>query len=151
MARHTKPTLLCLALIGGLVALPTSALDFQAVGAHGTVAFEAPNSKSKKLYVLSKSIPVEVLVEQKEWRKVRDASGDLFWVTKSSLSPQRTLQVTALKANVHKSPDSKSPVLFTLEKGSLLDLVESGKTGWAKVKHRDGNIGFITIEAVWGL
>lgn len=151
MAPHTNIKALCSLLLGGALALPAFALDFQSIASHGAIAYEAPNGKSKKLYVLSKSTPVEVLVEQNDWRKVRDASGDLFWVNRSVLTKQRTLQVVPLRANVYKNADLKSPILFTLEKGGVVELIESGKSGWIKIKHRDAGVGFITIESVWGL
>jgi hypothetical protein len=31
-----------------------------------------------------------------------------------------------------------------------LELVEYGSTGWLKVRHRDGRIGFILASQVWG-
>lgn len=52
---------------------------------------------------------------------------------------------------MRREADAKSAAIFRAETGLLLDLLESTKTGWIKVKHRDGDIGFIRIEEVWGL
>jgi hypothetical protein len=32
-----------------------------------------------------------------------------------------------------------------------LELLEPASAGWAKVKHRDGGIGYIRANQVWGL
>lgn len=131
--------------------LPAQALEFRSVASHGAVLFDAPSLKAKKLYVASQGLPVEVLVEQKDWLRVRDQSGELAWLQKAQLSPQRMLQVAVASTEVRKGPEAKAPVAFVASKGLLLELQEAGKQGWAKVKHRDGAQGYIRIETVWGL
>jgi hypothetical protein len=45
--------------------------------------------------------------------------------------------------------------VFRAEQNVLLDLVDSdyvtATPGWAKVRHRDGQVGFVRIQQVWGL
>lgn len=135
----------------GLAALSAAALEFRSVAEHGAVFFDAPNAQAKKLFVASKGLPVEVLVENKDWLRVRDQSGALAWVEKKSLLAKRTVVITASKAEVRSAADSKSTLLFLAEKSVVLDLVESGKAGWIKIKHRDGAVGYVRIEEVWGV
>ena len=33
----------------------------------------------------------------------------------------------------------------------VLDLVEQPASGWVKVRHRDGQTGFISISQIWGV
>jgi len=135
----------------GLAAVSASALEFRSVAEHGAGFYDAPASQAKKLFVASKGLPVEVLIDNKDWLRVRDQSGALAWIEKKSLSSKRSVVVTSSKAEVHATADAKSAVLFVAEKSVLFELIEAGKSGWAKVKHRDGAVGYIRIEEVWGV
>ena len=117
---------------------------------HGVVLQDAPGDKARKVFVLSRGTPLEIVLEQGEWLRVRDQTGLMAWIRKQDVSSLRTLQVIK-PATVRREADAKSAAIFRAETGLLLDLLESTKTGWIKVKHRDGDIGFIRIEEVWGL
>ncbi|WP_374355707.1 SH3 domain-containing protein [Chitinimonas sp.] len=142
---------LLFACLFGMAACVVSALEFRSTAEHGTAFYDAPNPKSKRLFVASRGFPVEVLVENKDWLRVRDQSGALAWVEKKALLTKRTVVVSATSAGLHSNADGKSPLLFQADKGVIFDLVEVGKTGWVKVKHRDGASGFLRIEEVWGI
>ncbi|MGQ5524967.1 SH3 domain-containing protein [Chitinimonas sp. PSY-7] len=133
------------------VVLQAHALEFRSVAAHGSVFYDSPSAQAKKLFVASRGMPVEILVEQADWLRVRDQSGALAWVEKKSLANKRNVVVSVSKAEVRTAADAKAALLFFAEKGVLFDLLEAGKTGWVKVKHRDGAIGYIRVEEVWGV
>ena len=146
-----KPLInLCLGAVIALSAMTASALDFRSAGKHGVFMFDTPSEKGRKVYVLGQGTPLEILVEQNDWLRVRDQAGSLAWMRKQDLSNQRTLQVTKA-AVVYREANAKSAAVFRAEPGLLLNLLENTKTGWIKIKHRDGDIGFIRIEEVWGL
>jgi len=42
-------------------------------------------------------------------------------------------------------------VVFTADKGVLLELVEPAGNGWTKVRHRDGSNGYVRNTDIWGL
>ena len=131
--------------------LQVGALEFRSVATHGSIFYDSPSLQAKKLFVASKGMPVEILVEQTDWLRVRDQSGALAWVEKKSLANKRSVVVAVSKAEVRTATDVKASLLFFAEKGVLFDLLEVGKTGWIKIKHRDGAIGYIRVEEVWGL
>lgn len=138
----------------GLVLLVASAaapaLEFRAVAVDAAVLYDAPSNQAKKLFILSRYYPVEIIVTLDKWMKVRDASGALAWLESAQLSTQRTVLVTAAEAEVHTQPDATAPVAFKVQRDVALNLVEI--TGaWVKVKHRDGQIGFISDKDVWGI
>jgi SH3-like domain-containing protein len=54
-------------------------------------------------------------------------------------------------AAIYKSADAKSAIIYRAGKDLLLELQENTRTGWLRVKHRDGVVGFIRIEEVWGV
>ncbi|MDP3288775.1 MAG: SH3 domain-containing protein [Methyloversatilis sp.] len=48
--------------------------------------------------------------------------------------------------------EDDAPLVFEAERRVLLEpLTEAAPAGWAKVKHRDGQSGFVRISQVWGL
>ncbi len=126
------------------------ALEFRSVAVNAAVLYDAPSNQAKKLFILSRYYPVEIIVALDKWMKVRDASGALAWVESAKLGTQRTVLVTAAEAEVHAQPDAAAPVVFKAQRDVALDVVEI--TGaWVKVKHRDGQIGFISDKDVWGI
>jgi SH3-like domain-containing protein len=150
MRRPLFNKLLAVALLGA-TALTATALEFRAVTEHGAVFYDSPTTQGKKLFATSRGYPVEVLIDKGEWLRVRDQSGAMAWAERKSLTGKRSVVVSAAKAELHATADAKSPRLFQAEKGVLFDLIEAGKTGWVKVKHRDGAVGYLRIEEVWGV
>ncbi|MDR3353096.1 MAG: hypothetical protein LBO00_08900 [Zoogloeaceae bacterium] len=138
-----------LALAGGFAGT-ARALEYRSVAAPVAVFHEAP--RGKKLYLLKEGTPLEILIHQGDgWIKARDAEGTLAWVESRALSTRRTVVVTATRADVRKSASMDAPIVFQAEKWVALELLESGQTGWAKVRHRDGASGFVRITQIWGL
>jgi len=126
-----------------------AAADFRSVTGNAAVLYDAPSAKSKKLYVVSQGYPFEVVVLVEGWSKVRDANGDLTWIESKQLSDRRTVLVNVPLAQVREAADDNSRVLFQAQQNVLLDLVEVAG-GWLRVRHRDGQSGFIKIAQAWG-
>jgi SH3-like domain-containing protein len=114
------------------------------------VAYNAPSEKARKVYVAPRGMPVELILTQNGWSKVRDAVGDLFWLEDKGLVAKRTVIVNAPSARLHASTDEASPLVATIDKGVLLDLLAQPVSGWVKLKHRDGVTGFAKVGEVWG-
>jgi SH3-like domain-containing protein len=140
-----------LVLLAALLPAVSWALDFRSVSAPRAVLFDAPSAQAKKLYVVSHLYPVEVIVNLGDWLKVRDSRGELAWVEAKQLAQKRTVLVTASQAEAHESADAASRLMFRAEKDVTLELLDAGSGGWAKVRHRDGLVGYIHITQVWGL
>lgn len=126
------------------------ALDTLSV-AEAAVMYDAPSQKARPLFVIARGTPVEPVVLLDAWIKVRDSKGDLAWIEKRQLSENRTVIVRATQAKVRSAADEKASTAFEAEKDVVLDLVEAGPPGWAQVKHRDGQSGFVRAVDVWGL
>lgn len=135
-------------LLGPLAA---GAGEFLSVAERAVVLYDAPSAKAKKLFVASQFYPVEVIVTVDNWVKVRDAAGDLAWVEKRQLSDRRTVLVKAGTVDVRQSADEAAPLAFQAREGVALELTEIGPAGWVRVRHRDGQAGFLRASAVWGL
>ncbi|MCP5268291.1 MAG: hypothetical protein H6943_04525 [Zoogloeaceae bacterium] len=126
------------------------AIEFRSVES-ATVLYDAPSVKGVPLFVIKRFTPVEPVVSLEGWTKVRDAEGGLAWIEKKFLSEQRTVLVTASSAQARREASDEAAVSFEAERNVALELVEVLPGGWAKVKHRDGNTGFVRANQVWGL
>ncbi len=126
------------------------AVEFKSVGAAPAVLYDAPSEKGRKVFVAPRGMPVEVVLGYGEWVKVRDAAGDLFWIEAKALTTKRTLVVKVGGARVRATADDSGNVVMTADKNVLLELAEPVSSGWVKVRHRDGQAGFIKATDVWG-
>lgn len=143
--------LLASAFISLLACTSALALEYKSVGANPTVLYDTPSAKGKKLFVAPRGMPVEIILSYGEWAKVRDASGGLAWVEAKTLVAKRHIIIQAASAKVRANPDDAAFINFSAEKGVLLELQsERANNGWLKVKHRDGQIGFVKATEVWG-
>lgn len=143
MKRLLAPLLLLLAPLA-------QAAEFRAV-AEPAIFYDAPALRGKKLYVAPRGMPVEVVISIEGWLKVRDRAGDLMWIERKSLTDKRTVVVSVPTAQVRDKPDDDGRVLLEAGQDVVLDLVEPPGSGWAKVRHRDGALGFVRANQVWGL
>lgn len=173
-ARLKSPAFLGLAFLSLGVSHATYALDFLSTTAPA-IFFDAPSTKAKPLFVMRTGTPVERVVNVEGWVKVRDAEGTLAWVEKKYLGDHRQLIVTATLAQIRASAGDQAPVVFEAVRDVLLELQNTGGSiqasapqattksgtetnaqpstppnGWLKVRHHDGQQGFIKANQVWG-
>jgi SH3-like domain-containing protein len=132
-----------------LLAAPAAALEFRAVADNAAVLYDAPSAKSKKLYVVNRGYPLEVIVVVEGWTKVRDAVGELTWIESKHLGDRRTVMVKVPLAQVRERAEDGAAVVFEAQHNVVLDLVEAAG-GWVHVRHRDGQAGYVKVNQVWG-
>ena len=138
-----------IALVASASAAAASS-DFRAIGPGPAVMYDAPGAKARKVYAAPAGMPVEVVITSGDWSRVRDAAGDLAWVESKVLMNKRMLVVEAPQATARSAPNDTAPVAFTAAKGVLLELAEPVASSWVKVRHRDGDIGYMKAADVWG-
>lgn len=126
------------------------ALDYRSVG-EAAVLYDAPSQKAKPLFVIAAGTPVEAIVTLDAWIKIRDMKGDLAWIERRQLAEQRSLQVRATRAQVRARADESAALVFEADPDVLLEFIEPGPAGWVRVRHRDGQQGFVKVGQVWGL
>jgi SH3-like domain-containing protein len=154
MARHAVrgPTLLTLSL--ALFAGAAAAAEFRST-TEVAVLYDAPSIRARPLFVLGRDYPLEVIVSVEGWLKVRDAGGTVAWVDRKAVTERRMLVVRTPQAEVFANPDASAPAVFKAEQNVVLELIDpayvTSTPGWAKVRHRDGQVGYVRIAQVWGL
>jgi len=140
-----------LALVLMLAALPALGAEYRALGDRPAVLYDAPSTRADRLFVASRLYPFEVLVKLEHWTKVRDANGEVAWVENSALGSRGTVLVTVPLADVRAAPDLKSDLVFEAYKQVILEIAAPPSGDWVKVRHRDGQEGFIRVAHVWGV
>jgi SH3-like domain-containing protein len=134
-----------------VLASTATAGEFRSIAESGTPMYDAPSVRAKKLFVVSRYYPVEIVISIDAWAKVRDQSGDLAWVEKKALSDKRTVVVMSPFADVRQAPNEQAALVFQAQLGVALDLAEPQSGAWAKVRHADGQVGYVKIAQIWGL
>ncbi|MGF6119281.1 SH3-like domain-containing protein [Janthinobacterium lividum] len=141
-------------MAGAVLLLATAAshaVEFKTVGAAPVILYDAPSSKGGKLYVAPRGMPLEVVLSYGEWVKVRDASGEMAWTEAKGLSAKRNLVARAANLKVRASPDDTASAIILVDKGVLLEMSEQPTSGWVKVRHKDGQSGYVKTSEVWGM
>lgn len=133
-----------------LLAGAASAMDFVSVGENSAILYDAPSTKAKKLFVVNRYMPFEQVVVLDDWIKVRDRSGGLYWVEKRVLSNKRYVFALLPLLDVRAQPDFSAPLAFQVRQQVAMEWLESTGTGWIKVRHQDGNTGYVRSTEVWG-
>ena len=136
-----------------------AAADYRSIGDAATVLYDAPSAKAKPLFVLGRDTPLEVIVPVEGWSKVRDAGGTIGWVEGKSLADKRTLVVRVPLAEVRANPDDDCAARLSRRAERAARARRAGDfgrdttaiPGWVKVRHRDGQSGFVRITQVFGL
>lgn len=134
-------------LLGGSMA---HAVDFVSVIEDSAILYDAPSPKAQKLFVVNRYTPFEQVVTLKDWVKVRDRSGGLYWIEARVLGSRRYVFALPPLLPVREMADSSAPVVFKVKQQVALERLESTGTGWVKVRHEDGETGYVRSTEVWG-
>lgn len=125
-------------------------MEFYSLSEDTVIMYDAPSLKADKLFVANRFLPVEVVVDVDGWVKVRDSSGSLAWIEKKAISQQRYVVVTVPLASIHKTADTNSELVFQAEQNIVMEWLDAEVTGWVKVRHPDGQTGYVKVNQVWG-
>jgi len=100
-------------------------------------------------------LPVEIVAEYENWRRIRDWEGAEGWVYHSLLSGKRTgLVVAKTKTtedpiSIHANPDANAAVTTRLQPG-VLSVVKRCTGEWCRVSG-NGYDGWIQQDRLWGV
>jgi len=140
----------CLALLIALFAAGANAAEFRAAAENAVILYDAPSTKARKLFIVNRGYPLEVVVQVEGWVKVRDATGALSWAEVKSLDNSRNVLVRAASVVLLQKPAGVAPVVAELRRDVLLELVDRPAGGWAQVRHRVAGAGFVRVADIWG-
>ena len=101
----------------------------------------------------TKNLPLKIVSEFENWRKVIDSEGTIGWIHRSQLSNKRMVQVTLENLEIRNRPNNDAKVIAIAEIGVLLNL-ERCDEKWCRLSHqkikgwssRNGFFGLIKDE-----
>ena len=143
--------LVILLLAACFLPISSIAAEFKNIGAGPVIMYDAPSVRGQKLYLAPHGMPVEVVITYGAWVRVRDLAGDLSWIEARQLAERKNIVVRNLNAKIRQNADESADVVFSADKGVLLEVLDTVVPGWVKVKHADGATGFVRVGDVWGV
>ncbi len=140
-------------VLSALFALPAQALDYRSVSVPAAILYDAPSNMAKKLFVVGRGYPVEVVVSVDNWLKVRDSSGALAWIEAGKLAAtnKHMLVVKTAQAEIRSAAQDSAPITARVEKGVMLEWQETLPNGWVRVLLPNNSSGYIKLSQVWGV
>ncbi len=104
---------------------------------------------------LKSGLPVEIIQEYDNWRRIRDSEGTEGWVYQSLLSGKRTAMTAPWQRdkdgtmlNVYRSADDKSGIVAKVEPG-VLGTLKACNGSFCRVSF-SGASGWIRQPDIWG-
>ena len=98
-----------------------------------------------------KGMPVEIVAEYENWRKIRDWQGASGWVHQSLLTGKRSFIIAAKPASLHKTPAAAAEVVAKLEP-EVMGEIRSCSGDWCRVRVSSGGVsGWLERTAFWGV
>lgn len=134
----------------GVACGAAQAVEYMSVSSAHAILYDAPSVQGKKLFVVNRYMPFETVVSLDGWVKVRDRSGALYWVEKGDLSFKRYVYAVAPVVEVRKAPEFNAASVLQVRQQVALEVLEHTETGWLKVRHQDGVLGYVLHSDVWG-
>ncbi len=103
---------------------------------------------------LKPGLPMEIIQEYDNWRRVRDADGSEGWINQSLLSGRRTAIAAPWQkgkdARIHllAEPDSSARTLAIVEPG-VIGTIRACDGDWCEMTF-EGHTGWMSQSLVWG-
>ncbi|MBO6668307.1 SH3 domain-containing protein [Parvibaculum sp.] len=99
-------------------------------------------------------VPLEVIAESSNWRRIRDHEGDGGWIWHSMLDGERTAIIDRTAEDgaplaLQAEPDEAAPIIAYAEKG-LVAHVTACKSYWCRLEAK-GYEGWVPQNALWGV
>lgn len=95
-----------------------------------------------------KGLPLEVLGEYRDWRRVRDYEGDTGWIKRTQLSSSKTAMVLHGPAALRRTASGEGRIIANMVEGLVLEL-RSCSEDWCKINVL-GYSGYVDRTALWG-
>lgn len=166
-------SVLCAALVTGLlsgVPVPQPAHAQAAKGASGLPLPRFVSLKSRRVNMrigpstdfpvswmyMQSGVPVEIIQEYENWRRIRDADGTEGWVNQALLSGERTgvaapwmrSRSEGVYVNMRREPQNSAEITARLEPGVMLRIGECNGT-WCRAD-TEGAKGWVSQAEIWG-
>lgn len=122
---------------------------------------EGPSTSHSTRWVYQRAgLPVEIIAEFSNWRRIRDSEGADGWVWHSLLSGRRTAMVAPWDAqdrkviDLYDRPEDSAAIIARVQSGVVGSLATCSRE-WCRIAVRSGErgeiTGFVPQEQLWGV
>lgn len=119
-----------------------AALKFGMVNARA-----GPGDDTRILFVYrSRGLPLQILAETRDWKRVCDSDGALSWVKSTALTERRTVLRKAQAPLPLRAAPAPAARVTSYMAGRSTAEVETERGGWIKLK----GAGWLMARDVWG-
>lgn len=94
------------------------------------------------------SIPLEIIAEFDNWRKIKDYEGQEGWISARLLSGRRTIMVQGTIRDLRRTASNRARVLLRVEPGVIGSLMEC-RSNWCRMEI-EGQRGWMQRSEFWG-
>jgi len=108
----------------------------------------APSKKAEILWQVARYHPFVVVSRQGDWYKCQDFEGDTGWLSQKVLSQASTVITIKDNCNVRSGPGTRNRILFVVDREVPLKVIKR-QGRWIKIRHEDGDQGWIHSSLVW--
>ena len=131
-----------------------SKAEMLSISKDGVNLRSGPGTKYEIKWEYGEGFPLRVVSKKGDWYKVKDFENDTGWIFKSLLSPDGHMIVKVnknknKKVNIRSGPGTKFNIVGKAYYGVVFRTLEQ-KSGWAKVKHDTGLVGWVKRSLLWG-
>ncbi|MDP3532115.1 MAG: SH3 domain-containing protein [Alphaproteobacteria bacterium] len=101
--------------------------------------------------IKKKFLPVKVIAEQENWRKIELHDGTIGWVFQSMLTGNKTAMINISKAFLRRAPQASSSIIVTIGDG-IIGQLKLCKGNWCRLtlSNHKNHTGWIEREHLWG-
>lgn len=115
---------------------------------------KGPGTKYSIKWEYGTGMPLKILQRNNNWVKIQDFENDTGWIHKSLLHYKPHVIVKAnknknKKINIRKGPSTKNKVVGEAYYGVVFETLDQ-KSGWIRVKHETGLVGWVNEQLLWG-
>ena len=100
-----------------------------------------------------KGLPVEIIAQLDQWRRVRDSQGTEGWVQQRLVTPVRTVIVKGMQHVLYADADETSSPVAKLDPGVIAHLLEC-RPEWCRIEAQDTAQrikGWLRRDDIWGV
>jgi SH3-like domain-containing protein len=96
-----------------------------------------------------RDMPVEIVEQFQNWRRVQDWQGDKGWVLDRMISPRRQVIIEGATRGLHEKADPASPLIARAEPGVIARLIDL-QGPWCHIQ-AGAYGGWVRRDEVWGV
>lgn len=120
------------------------------VTTHTATLWTQPGGKNAfEILKIPRYYPLSVQERGNSYIKAIDYKGQTGWILANQIGTQRGVVVEVASVNIRKGPGATYPILFKAFQGVTFKVLAE-KEGWLKVRHENGEIGWVLKSLTWG-